>query len=178
MGKSIVVLSGSPRKGANTDRLAAAFVEGAEAAGNRVSLFRVADMKIGGCLGCGRCFREAGVCVQKDDMLPILDALRKADVLVLATPVYYFGPTAQLKLAIDRTYALLKEGTPVKRAVFLITCGASPEAAKSTLSMFRQICEFQGVEEAGYIVAPGLHEPGQIEAYYELHQAREMGRGV
>jgi len=125
MSNSIVLLSGSPRKGGNTDRLAAAFMEGAESAGKTITLFRVADMKIGGCLGCGHCFEEKGVCVQKDDMPEILDALRKADALVLASPVYYFGATAQIKLAIDRTYALLCEKTPIKRAALLMTCGDS-----------------------------------------------------
>ena len=91
---NIVLLSGSPRKGGNTDRLAAAFIEGAESAGKSVTLFRVADMKIGGCLGCGHCFEEKGVCVQKDDMVGILNALGKADTIVLASPVYYFSVTA------------------------------------------------------------------------------------
>ena len=76
---NIVLLSGSPRRGATTDKLTAAFIEGAAAAGNNVTLFNVSDMKIGGCIGCGHCFKQTGVCIQKDDMQVILDALRKAD---------------------------------------------------------------------------------------------------
>jgi multimeric flavodoxin WrbA len=178
MGKNIVVLSGSPRKGATTDRLVDAFVEGAESAGNNVSCFRVADMKIGGCLGCGHCFEEQGVCVQKDDMPPILNALREADVLVLASPVYYFGVTAQLKLAIDRTYALLKERMPVKRAVLLMTCGVGSNAATSAISMFRQISALQKWEEAGIIVAPHLHKPDEIDGRDELTQATHLGQKI
>ena len=179
MGKNIVVLSGSPRKGATTDRLVNAFVKGAESAGKAVSCFRVADMQIGGCLGCRHCFAEQGVCVQKDDMMIILDALRKADVLVLASPIYYFGVTAQLKLAIDRTYALLKEGMHVKRAAMLITCGsANPNAAASAISMFRQISELQHWDEAGIIVAPHLHEPDEIDGREELAQAELLGQKI
>lgn len=63
MGKRIVVLSGSPRKGGNTDMLAAAFIEGAKSAGDHVTLFRTADLNIGGCLGCGHCSREKGMCI-------------------------------------------------------------------------------------------------------------------
>jgi len=178
MGKNIVVLSGSPRRGATTDRLTDAFIEGAESAGNFVTRFQTADMNIGGCLGCRHCFTEQGVCVQKDDMQPILDALRKAEVLVLASPVYYFGFTAQLKLAVDRTYALLKERMPVKRAALLMTCGASEEAAASSVSTFRQICKLQRWEEAGIVIAPHLHKPDEIDGRPELDKARQLGRDI
>jgi multimeric flavodoxin WrbA len=178
MGKNIVILSGSPRKGATTDRLVDAFIEGAEGAGNSVACFRVADMKIGGCLGCRCCFANGGVCVQKDDMPSILDALRKAEVLVLASPVYYFGFTAQLKSAVDRTFALLKEGVPVKRAALLMTCGAGEGAAASSVSMFRQISALQKWEEAGIVTAPHLHEPEEIVGRGELEQARLLGTKI
>ena len=87
MSKNIVVLAGSPRKISSTDKLAAYFTEGAKQAGHTVTTFRTADMKIGGCLGCAHCFKETGVCVLKDDMQVILDALRKADTLVIASPI-------------------------------------------------------------------------------------------
>jgi len=175
MGKSIVVLSGSPRQNGNTARLAEAFVEGAKAAGKDVSLFRAAELQIGGCRGCGHCFKNQGVCIQKDDMPPVLAALRKADALVLASPVYYFGVSAQIKLAVDRFFALLEVGMPVKRAALLMTCGGVSEAAASSISMFRQICAYQKWEEAGIIIAPGLHNPGEIEGRKELEQARCLG---
>jgi multimeric flavodoxin WrbA len=178
MGKNIVILSGSPRKGATTDRLVKVFIRGAESAGNAVSCFRVADMKIGGCRGCGHCFEERGVCIQKDDMSKVLDALRKAEVLVLASPVYYFGVTAQLKLAIDRTYALLREGMPVKQAVLLMTCGADADAAASAISMFRKISALQKWEEAGIIIAPHLHLPDEIDGRDELAQAMRLGQQI
>jgi multimeric flavodoxin WrbA len=122
--------------------LTEAFIEGAKNAGNRVSLFKVAGLIIGGCRDCGHCFKHKGVCIQKDDMPPILDELRKADVLVLTSPVYYFGVSAQLKLTIDRFFALLEEGMAVKHAALLMTCGdATDAAAASSISMFRQISE-------------------------------------
>ncbi|MCL1985292.1 MAG: flavodoxin family protein [Betaproteobacteria bacterium] len=179
MSKSLVVLSGSPRKDGNTVRLTEAFIEGAKAADKNIALFRVAGLQIGGCRGCGHCFKHQGVCVQKDDMPPILDALRKADALVLASPVYFFGVTAQLKLAIDRFYALLELGMSVNRAALLLTCGNSSEsAAESSVSMFRQICAYQRWEEAGVIVAPGLHNLGEIGGRPELEQARRLGESI
>ena len=179
MSKNIVVLSGSPRKDGNTVRLTAAFIAGAEAAGKAIALFRVAGLQIGGCRGCGHCCKNQGVCVQKDDMPPILDALRKADALVLTSPVYYFSITAQLKLAIDRFYALLQVGMSVKRAALLMTCGdTSKGAAASSIAMFRQICAYQRWEEAGIIIAPGLHSPGEIAGRAELEQAKLLGEGM
>ncbi|MDR2892387.1 MAG: flavodoxin family protein [Deltaproteobacteria bacterium] len=179
MSKNIVVLSGSPRKNGNTARLAAAFIEGAKAAGKEVAFFDVAKMHIGGCLGCGYCFKNEGVCVQKDDMPPILAALRQADALVLASPVYYFGVSAQIKLAIDRFFALLKVGMPVKRAALLMPCGdPTVDAAAASIGMFRQICAYQKWEEAGIVIAPSLHEPGEIEGRAELDLARKLGGNI
>jgi len=179
MTKSIVVLSGTPRKDGNSAKLAEAFIEGAEAAGKEITIFRVAGLQIGGCRGCEYCFRNQSVCVQQDDMPPILDALRKADALVLVSPVYYFSVTAQLKLAIDRFYALYNQGMPVKRAALLMTCGDDSEAAAaSSISMFRQISTLLKWEEAGVIIAPGLHNPGEIEGRPELEQARSLGEGI
>ena len=179
MSNNIVVLSGSPRKDGNTARLTEAFIEGAAAAGKEISLFRVAGLHIGGCRGCGHCCKKPGNCIQNDDMQPILDALSKADALVLTSPVYYFGVTAQLKLAIDRFFALYKQGMPVKRAVLLMTCGDAGEAAAaSSISMFRQISALLKWEEAGIIIAPGLHDPGEIEGRPELEQARRLGESM
>ena len=176
MSKNIVVLAGSPRKISSTDRLVAAFAEGVKEAGHAVTTFRVADMKIDGCLGCNHCFQKIGVCVQKDDMQMILDALRKADTLVLASPVYYWGVTSQLKRVIDRTYALLKEGSSIKHAALLMTCGDDTNAAAGPpIAMFRQICAYMKWQEAGIIVAPRIHAPQDINGRPELEQAKQLG---
>ena len=176
MSKNIVILTGSPRKNSSSARMAAAFVDGAKAAGHDVTVFRVAGMKIGGCLGCDHCFDEQGVCVQKDDMLQIFNALRRADTLVLASPVYFWGITSQLKQAIDRMYALLKEGTKIKRAVLLMTCGDDTDkAAQPSIAMFREICSYLKWQIAGIIVAPNLNAPEEIEGRAELEQAKKLG---
>ena len=175
MGKNIVILTGSPRKDANSDRLAAAFAKGAESAGHTTTLFRTAGMKIGGCLGCGYCFEHPGECVQKDDMQEILQALKDAEVLILASPVYFWGVTAQLKLAIDRTYALLRAKAPIKRAALLLTCGSRTGA---TIQMFETMCEFSQWENAGVIVATGLREPDAIDSHESLKEAEALGREI
>ncbi len=178
MSDNIVVLSGSPRKGANTDKLAAAFIKGAETAGKRVALYRAADMEIGGCLGCGQC-RDGGVCIQKDDMPKILDALKTADALVLASPVYYFGVTAQLKLAIDRMYAQNRQETPLKRAALLLTCGnTSDHVAEGAIAMYEKMLAFYGWERAGVIVAAGMRGTDGIDGRGELDTAERLGRDI
>jgi multimeric flavodoxin WrbA len=179
MSKNIVILSGSPREGGNTDKLVAAFIEGAKSAGNAVTLFRVADMKIGGCLGCHHCFEEKGVCIQKDDMPQIVDALRKAEVMVLASPVYFFGVTAQLKLSIDRTFVLLAEERPTKRAALLMTAGrGGADACEGAIAMYSRMCKFSGWDPAGVVIAGGLQGKDDINGRGELEEARALGKSI
>ena len=185
VSKNIVVLSGSPRKGGNTDKLAAAFVEGVQSAGKNVTLFRVADMKIGGCLACNGCEKEGVMCVQKDDMLKILDALLCADALVFASPVYYFSVSAQIKLAIDRIYALSricdKNGTQItiKRAALLMPCEDTwPETAAGAHEIVDRMCDYYKWENAGSIIVTGVLDPGEIDGRDELEKARELGRKI
>ena len=98
---NIVVLSGSPRKGANTDTMVEVFAETAREGGNAVEVVRVASKKIAGCLGCQYCFAHEGTCVQKDDMADVIESLKGADMVVFASPIYWFDITAQEKAAID-----------------------------------------------------------------------------
>ncbi|MDR1668997.1 MAG: flavodoxin family protein [Oscillospiraceae bacterium] len=176
MSKNIVLLSGSPRAGGNTDMLAAAFIEGAVSAGKSVKLFRVAELKIGGCVGCGHCFLEKGVCVQKDDIPQVLTAIRQADALVLASPIYYWSVTAQLKLAIDRLYPLISVKAPVQRAAMLLTCGNKSESVnEGALFMLKRLCDAYGWDNAGAVTAAGLHEKGEIAGRSELDDARKLG---
>jgi len=179
MSNNIVVLSGSPRKNGNTERLAAAFVEGAQSSGKNVKVFRTADMNIGGCRGCEYCYIEPGVCVQKDDMPQILEALKTADAIVFVSPVYYFDMSAQLKLAIDRTFALLKVDVPIKRAAFLMTCGDDSEkVADGAVVTYSSICEYLKWEDAGVIIVTGLEKPGDIDERPEIESARTLGADI
>jgi len=180
MGKNVLVLTGSPRKGGNTQLLAEAFAQGAREAGCELSIIHAAEKHIRACLGCNGCFETGGVCVQKDDdMAPILQSYREADVVVFATPVYFFGVTAQLKLLIDRTYALLPAGKQKKDVVVLATCGNGDAAVCApTVAMFREMIHFSGATEKGLILAAGLHKPGEIAGRPELEQARALGRSL
>ena len=183
MSTNIVILTGSPRKGGTSDKLAAAFKEGAEASGKKVTLFRAADMKINPCLGCNCCKRPGGSCVHADDMDWIISAMKKADAIVFASPIYWFTVSAQLKLAIDRTHAESTENLAIKRAVLLTTCAdeASVEAEKGAIIMYQKMLAYRKWEDAGIITVAGLSDVDDIsiiDGRQELDQARELGKNI
>ena len=119
----IAVLNGSPRKGTTT-AMVQAFREGAEAAGHVVEEYQVGKMKIAGCLACEYCHTKGeGTCIQKDDLEKILPAYKEADMIVFASPIYYFTMSAQIEAAIQRVYCI---GKPLKakKAALLLTSGS------------------------------------------------------
>jgi putative NADPH-quinone reductase len=179
MGKNIVILSGSPRKGGNTDMLVDAFIKGAESAAKTVTLFRVAKMKIGGCLDCGYCTAHKNECSQKDDMPQILAALQSADTVVFASPIYYAGVTAQLKAVIDRFFPFHKGGhTPWTKSALLLTCGnPNPDMANPTIAMFEAF-RGVGVEDGGVVIASGIVERGGVAGSAVLGEAEKLGREI
>jgi multimeric flavodoxin WrbA len=152
---NIVILNGSPRPSGNTAAMVAAYREGAEQAGHHVTVFDVCRMRIAGCLACEYCHtKEQRVCVQKDDMHEIYPALDAADMLVLASPVYYHGLSGQLKCAVDRIYA---PGYPrrLRKAALLLSSG-STGVYDGALYTYRQ--SFLGwlhLEDMGVFTAAG-----------------------
>ncbi len=119
---NILILNGAPRPNGNTKKLVDAFIEGAEKAGNRTKLFNVAHMNIAGCLGCGKC-KQTGECAQKDDMQKIYPEIENADMIVLASPIYFHSVTGQLQCAITRFYAKYPER--VSKAAMILSSGSS-----------------------------------------------------
>jgi multimeric flavodoxin WrbA len=111
MGKNIMVLCASPRRKGNTNTVVQWFVEGAIEAGATVDVVDVAKLKskFNGCIACMGCQKsEKFECAVKDEVKPVLARIPEMDVVVFATPVYFFGPSAQLKLLVDRMYSLIK----------------------------------------------------------------------
>ena len=107
MPKKIVILNGSPRRTGNTSALVKAFTEGAESAGHTVTEFFLDSMNIHGCKGCfGEHSSKECPCVQRDDMNKIYPVVRECDVIVLASPLYYWNMSGQIRTAIDRLFAL------------------------------------------------------------------------
>ena len=125
--KKVLILEGSPRPNGNSCILSNEFARGAEEAGCNVEKIQLSRKKLSGCLGCNACYRNGGACVQKDDMEEIRAKMLEADAMVLASPVYFYSMTAQMKALIDRTYAFFSE-LKGKTFYFVVTCGA-PDAA-------------------------------------------------
>ena len=149
----IAVLNGGPRK-ENTSAMVAAFIEGAKAAGHEAEEYHVGRMKINGCLGCEYCHTKGeGSCIQKDDFEKILPAYKEADMIVFASPIYYFGMTAQMEAAIQRVYCIGKPLKATKAALLLSSM--SPGVYDGSIAQFKAYMEYAGIEAAGVITANG-----------------------
>ena len=176
--KKVLILSGSPRKNGNSDILCDEFARGAAEAGNHVEKIRVADKNIGFCRACYAC-RGTGVCAIKDDMAEVLQKMIDADVLVLASPVYFYSIDAQLKALIDRTVARWLE-VKNKEFYYIVTAADSEkEAAETTLACFRGYADcVDGAIEKGVIYGMGVYEKGKVKDTAAMKEAYEMGRNV
>ena len=177
--KNILILSGSPRRGGNSDILCDEFARGAVERGNHVEKIRVSDKKIGYCRACYYCRDNGGACVLKDDMAEVLQKMIDADVLVLASPVYFYSIDAQLKAVIDRTLARWTE-VKNKEFYYIITCADGERAsAETTLACLRGYADcVDGAIERGVIYGTGVYQKGEIKASPAMKQAYEMGRSV
>ncbi len=149
----IAVLNGSPRVG-NTAAMVNAFAEGAKEAGHEVEILHVGKMKINGCLACEYCHGKGeGKCVQKDDMEKVMPAYKEADMVVYASPIYYFDVSAQLSAATQRVYAIGKPAKAKKAALLLSS--ASPNPFSGAIASYKDMIAFMGLEDVGIITAAG-----------------------
>lgn len=176
--KKILILSGSPRKGGNSDVLCDEFAKGAKSSGHEVEKIRVAEKSIACCRACYAC-RNSGVCAIKDDMADVLQKMIDADVLVLASPVYFYSVDAQLKAVIDRTVARWLE-VKNKEFYYIVTMAdESLSSADTTLACFRGYADcVNGAVEKGVIIGNGVYEKGEIENSEAMRNAYEMGKNA
>ena len=168
----IAVLNGSPRK-ETTTAMVQAFREGAEAAGHVVEEYQVGKMKIAGCLACEYCHTKGeGACIQKDDLEKILPAYKEADMIVFASPIYYFTMSAQIEAAIQRVYCIGKP-TKATKAAMLLSSG-SPGVYDGAVAQYKGYMAFAGIEDAGVITANG--DENKSEA--KLAEVREFAKNL
>ena len=182
MAKKIVILNGSPRKNGNTSALVREFTKGAESAGNTVTEFFLDRMDIHGCKGCfgGHSSKECP-CVQKDDMKEIYPAVKECDVIVLATPLYYWNMSGQLRTAVDRLFALEEgDGNLLRgnnRACVLLMAAAG-NGFEDVLLYYEHLMEHLKWENLGHVLAGGNDNTGDIDGKPELKQAYELGKSI
>ena len=181
MNKKIVVLNGSPRPSGNTSALIREFVKGAEEAGNSVTAFSLHDMNIKGCMGCwGGGKNPENPCAAKDDMDKIYPFYREADVVVLASPLYYWMISGQLKTAFDRLFAIAEEDgnhqNPNKSGILLMTAGG--DGFEESVYWYERLMNHIKWKDLGQVLAANVTQPGDIEQKPELEKAYELGKAI
>ena len=178
MCKKVLVLSSSPRKGGNSDTLCDQFIKGAQESGNDVEKIYLRNKRINYCTGCGTCNLQKP-CPQKDDAAEVIDKMVKADVIVLATPVYFYTMSAQMKTLIDRSCARYTEITN-KEFYFIIAAAENDKAMmERTIDGFRGFLDcLEGPQEKGTVYGIGAWKVGEIKDTPYMQEAYNMGKMV
>ncbi len=179
MGKKVLIISSTPRAGGNSEILCEEFARGAAESGNDAEIVRLREKKIGMCTGCGTCSELQKPCPQKDDADDVAEKMIAADVIVLATPVYFYAPCAQLKAFLDRCCARYEEISG--KEFYFIACMA--DSAKSNMERtFETMRGFtdclDGATERGCVYGTGVWKRGEVRNAPALRQAYELGKRV
>ena len=131
-------------------------------------------------MGCNACFKnENNACIQKDDMCLIYDKMAVADMLVIASPVYFYGLSAQLKAVIDRFHNPIRDTYHIKKTALLFVGAASlPELFDGILAQYQLCLNFFKLEDAGRVLVRGVKDKGDIRNADALHEAFHLGSNV
>ena len=177
MKKNVLIISASPRLKGNSDLLCDQFLKGAQEAGHQAEKINLQGKKINFCLGCGVC-NNTHVCVQKDDMKTLLDKMVSADVIVLATPVYFYSMDGQLKTFIDRCVPRYMEITNKDFYFILTAADTERNNMQRTLEGLRGFTEdcLEGAREKGIIYGVGAWQKGEITDTPAFEEAYQMGK--
>ena len=169
----ILVLNGSPTRDGNTVALVNAFKEGAESKGNEVTVLNVAHKKVNGCLSCNYCHGAGnGKCVQQDDMQEIYPHLQEAEMIVFASPIYYFTMSAQLEAVVQRFYAI--NHPPKAKYSALLLSSYSPGVYTASIAQYKDMIGYMGITDKGIVVA----DNSTNKTPTKLAEARGLGESI
>lgn len=178
MGKRVLILSSSPRKNGNSDTLCSDFQKGAKDSGNEVVEIFINDKNINYCKACAYCEKHNGVCTIKDDMADIIKEIFASDVIVFASPVYFYSLSGQLKTFIDRLVTAYRLITN-KEVYYIFAAGdKNPNFKIIELCMRGLISCFAGSKVMGMIQAGGVRKKGEVSYTEYLNEAYKMGAEV
>ncbi|MGB2578512.1 multimeric flavodoxin WrbA [Elusimicrobium simillimum] len=182
MSKNILVITGSPREGGNTELLADAFIKGASANGHQTTRFDAGVKKLAACAACDNCWGNGLPCMFRDKFAELEPLLETADVLVIASPLYWFTVSAQIKAAIDRMYCYshpnAKRKLKISESVF-ICCGAGEEDSfDAVISSYKLTADYMNWKNAGIIIAPGIVKKGDVAKTNLLDRAQKLGMSL
>ena len=179
MSKRILIISSSPRKGGNSETLAAAFAKGAQEAGHQVVTVFLREKQVGFCKGCFACLK-LGHCVIQDDAVEIAAKMHDADVLVFATPVYYYCVSGQLKTMLDRANPLFDTDYAFTKAYLLATAAEdAPETFEGAEKAVQGWVDcFPRCQLVETIFAGGVNDIGEIAGHPALERAYQAGKEI
>ena len=179
MKKKVLIISSSPRQGGNSETLAASFARGAQEAGHLVETVYLREKQIGFCNGCFACLK-LGRCVINDDAVDIVARMHDADVLVFATPVYYYSVSGQLKTMLDRANPLFGTDYAFTKVYLLATAAEDEsETVEGTVKAVQGWVDcFPRCELAGTVFAGGVTDVGEIAGHPALEKAHQMGKEI
>ena len=179
MSKHVLIINSSPRKGGNSETLAASFAKGAEEAGHKVETVYLREKNYGFCKGGLACLK-VGHCVIDDDAVEVAARIRDADVLVFATPVYDYSVSGQLKTMLDRANPLFGSDYAVTQAYLLAAAAEDgEETVEGTVKAVQGWVDcFERCELVGTVFAGGVNGVGDIAGHPELEKAHQMGKEI
>lgn len=179
MSRTILVITGSPREGGNSDLLADAFIKGAKEAGHEVIRWCAAKKAVAGCKACDACKKGDAGCVQQDDFSELSNLFAKADTLALVTPLYWFSYPAQLKAVIDRMYAMDAGNQPCAVTDCMLLCTGATDQLHDFDGIaisYQLMVEYKKWNDLGVLLVPGVSEKGDILKTKALKRAERMGK--
>ena len=186
----ILAFNGSPRKGGNTSNIIQAMMEGAQSAGADTTEIRLHDIDLKGCMGCLSCRTEPGVCKQKDDLSPYLEAMKTCGGIIVGSPIYMYHIAGQIKIFVDRCYSLYTPGDepghygtaiPPGKTYALVTSQGHPEQnqyARPIRWLAGMTGSGFGYNEVGRIVHANSHLDPAKDNSATLEEAKQIGRAL
>lgn len=176
----ILIIESSPHKHGSSNMLADNFAKGAREAGHTVDIFDAGHADIHPCLGCDACGMN-GPCVQKDDYERKLKPMIKShDMIVLATPLYYYGFSAQIKMCIDRFYSFTYELTDMKKKTALIVAAwnSDNDTYPALKAHYDKLCRYMDFQNQGMILGLGCGTPSMTRSTEWPNKAYELGKSL
>ncbi|MGY5872956.1 MAG: NAD(P)H-dependent oxidoreductase [Candidatus Thorarchaeota archaeon] len=177
--KTILGIVGSPRRGANTETLVDSVLAGASEGGATISKVVLTELDIAPCSACNHC-QTKGNCIHEDDMDDLIEQMKKSDIWVLGTPIYWWGPSAQFKAFIDRWYGVDQRIFQGKQVILTIPMGGrNDHYARHTIGMFKDICNYLGMICVEAVVAPGMTSRNSAQENIRMLEiAKEAGTNI
>lgn len=175
----ILALNGSPRKNGNTEILINEFKRGADHNNHQTEIVRLYPLDIKPCVDCRNCKKEIYRCTIKDDMREYYNKIDQADILLFGTPIYWYGPTAKMKLLIDRLRPYISnKKLKGKKAILVIPSEEGPAACTTTVEAFKMSFHYIGVEYLGVIYGTAYNRGDILNNENELKTAFEFGKNL